>query len=267
MTTDGEAGLSHTETLETILVVDDDELIRTMLSDFVQSSLGLSVLTAEGGPAALKLLETERVDLIFLDIIMPEMDGLEVLRRVKERWPALPVVILTGSASMENAIGALREGAEDYLRKPADVDELALCVTRVLSKTQSHFHGVMPRPTVGFERRQAPRIQMNVGAPAHLAIDISLIEISETGALVEHSEPVSPGEIYHLNLSLEDREVRVLARTIRGLGSRRVSLGTDGGQSVYRSGMEFVGVEREASRAIARYVDRLLRQDPAGGSA
>ena len=122
--------------METALIVDDERFFRTTLGDFISQRMGMRPLLAKDGPVALALLEKERVDLVLLDIIMPEMDGLEVLRRIKDRRPELPVVMVTASTSLDHAIGALREGADDFFRKPVDLDELALCVTRVLGKAR-----------------------------------------------------------------------------------------------------------------------------------
>jgi CheY-like chemotaxis protein len=247
--------------METVLVVDDERFFLTILGDFITQGLGMRVLTAEDGSTALALLETERVDLVFLDIIMPGMDGLEVLRRIKGRWPNLPVIMLTASAAIDNAIIAVREGADDFFRKPVDLDELALCVTRVLGK--SHV-ARRPAPTpleAASEARRAPRIRMEEGLPGQLHLmEVYLIDISHSGALVEHTVPVNPGEIYRLCFPLDGKEVQVLARAIRVFASHREALAGGGRRIVYRTGMEFVGLEKGVAEGIARYVDRMVTQ-------
>jgi DNA-binding response OmpR family regulator len=225
-------------------------------------------LLARDGVTALSLVEKEPVDLVFLDIIMPGMDGLEVLREIKERRPALPVIMLTASAAIENAIIALREGADDFFRKPVDLDELVLCVDRVLGKARVAKRPPPPPPEPGSDRRRAPRARIEEGSPAQLQLkDVCLLDISLSGALVEHSEPVNPGEIYRLSFSVEGKEVQVLARAIRAFASHRVTVSGGGRRVMYRTGMEFVGIEKGASELIAAYVESLMRQGPGEQSA
>jgi DNA-binding response OmpR family regulator len=247
--------------METALVVDDERFFLTILGDFVSQRLGMRALTARDGATALALLEQERADLVFLDIIMPGMDGLEVLRRIKGRWPTLPVIMVTASAAIDNAIIALREGADDFFRKPVDLDELALCVTRVLGKARVAKRPPPPPPEPGSERRRAPRVRMEENSPAQLQLkEVYLLDISLAGALVEHTEPVNPGEIYRLCFPVGEKEVQVLARAIRAFASHRVTLAGGERRIVYRTGMEFVGIEKGVSELIAAYMDRLLNQ-------
>ena len=107
----------------TILVVDDERSMREMLSIVLQRE-GYRVLLADGGRAALDLLNQEPVDLLVSDIRMPDMSGVDVLREAKQADPALIGIMVTAFASTESAVEALRLGAHDYLTKPFDVDEL-----------------------------------------------------------------------------------------------------------------------------------------------
>lgn len=249
--------------METALVVDDERFFLTILGDFVSERLGMRALTAKDGETALSILEKEPVDLVLLDIIMPGMNGLEVLRRLKDRRPALPVIMVTASAAIDNAIIALREGADDFFRKPVDLDELVLCVTRVLGKVRVAKRPPPPPPEPGSERRRTPRIRMEQGSPAQLQLkEVYLLDVSLSGALVEHSEPVNPGEIYRLTFPVEGKEVQVLARAVRAFASHRIT--TAGGERriVYGTGMEFVGVEKGASELISACMDRLAKLGP-----
>ena len=243
--------------METALIVDDERFFRTTLGDFISQRMGMRPLLAKDGPVALALLEKERVDLVLLDIIMPEMDGLEVLRRIKDRRPELPVVMVTASTSLDHAIGALREGADDFFRKPVDLDELALCVTRVLGKARVAARPIPP-PDPGKERRRGPRARAKEETPAQLQLkNVTLLDLSLSGALVEHVEPVSPGEIYRLSFPVEGKQIQVLARAVRAFASHRVTIAGGERQLVYRTGMEFVGIEKGAADLISAYLDRL----------
>ncbi len=251
--------------METALVVDDERFFQTILGDFVSQRLGMRFLTAQDGDTALALLEGEPVDLVFLDIIMPGMDGLEVLRRIKERRPALPVIMVTASAMIDNAIIALREGADDFFRKPVDLDELALCVARVLGKARLAGRPAPPPPDPGSERRRSPRVRVGDGAPAQLQLkEVHLLDISLSGALVEHTEPVNPGEIYRLCFPVEGKEVQVLARAVRVFASHRVTVSGGERRIVYRTGMEFVGIEKGVAELISAYVEALLKRGSLG---
>lgn len=247
--------------MHTALVVDDERFFLTILSDFVSQRLGMRPVTAQDGTTALSLLEKERVDLVFLDIVMPGMDGLEVLRRMKDKRPAVPIVMLTASGNIDHAIVALREGADDFFRKPVDLDELTLCVSRVLGKARLANRPAAPPPVPGRERRRAARVRMQEDFPATLQLkDVKLLDISLSGALVEHMEPVNPGEIYRLCFPVDGQEVQVLARAIRAFASHRTTKSGGERRIVYQTGMEFVGVEKGAAELISAYIDRLLKR-------
>lgn len=114
-----------------ILIVDDEELIRENLRLDLSES-GYAVDTAENGSRALSLLEKE-YDLVVTDLIMDEIDGIELLRQAKAKRPDQAVFILTGYGELESAIEALRLGADDYLLKPYNHDELILRVAKSMA--------------------------------------------------------------------------------------------------------------------------------------
>jgi CheY-like chemotaxis protein len=104
-------------TLKKILVVDDDPVVGKSF-DRVLSGKGYAVITAAGGEEALRKLSTETYDMVFTDIRMPGMSGIEVAERVKASQPWLPVVIVTGYGSEENEARAEAAGVSGFLRKP-----------------------------------------------------------------------------------------------------------------------------------------------------
>lgn len=106
-----------------VLLVDDEEDFVDMLSLRLEAS-GVEASTVTSGEACLGFLEEAPVDAVVLDVKMPGMDGLETLRRVKSKWPDLPVIMMTGHGSVESAEEGAALGAFDYLIKPADFDEL-----------------------------------------------------------------------------------------------------------------------------------------------
>ena len=119
-----------------VLVVDDEPGIREMLR-VVLAGDGHRVITAASGPAALELLAVEAADLLVTDLAMPDMDGLELLRRASAVAPETPAIVITAFGSKETAIEAMRHGAVNYLEKPFDVEELRLDVRRALGHQQT----------------------------------------------------------------------------------------------------------------------------------
>ncbi len=115
-----------------VLVVDDDQLIREMTRDALALE-GFRVHLARSGAEALDWLGRHGpVELLLTDLSMREMDGFELMERVKREWPSTEVVVLTGYASLESALQAMRMGAVDYLRKPVTPLEIVYCVKRTL---------------------------------------------------------------------------------------------------------------------------------------
>jgi DNA-binding NtrC family response regulator len=106
-----------------ILVVDDEEdFLETLVNRL--NRRGMSAQGALSGREALKMMEEKEFDVVVLDVRMPGMDGLEVLREVKNRWPFVEVILLTGHGSVESGIEGMRLGAFDYVMKPADLEVL-----------------------------------------------------------------------------------------------------------------------------------------------
>ena len=120
--------------MATLLLADDDRSIRTHLTRFLES-LGHRVLAAGDGLAALARLTAEPVDLVLSDVRMPGLDGVELLRAVRERRPDALVILMTAYATVPGAVEAMRAGAFDYLTKPFALDELAATIDRALELT------------------------------------------------------------------------------------------------------------------------------------
>ena len=117
-----------------ILVVDDDRNLLKLFK-YVLEKDGFAVITAMDGESGLELALVERPDLIMLDLKMPKLDGIEVLRKLKADplTAAIPVVVITASAQKADAERALQEGAVGYLVKPFRIAELRDCVRAALS--------------------------------------------------------------------------------------------------------------------------------------
>ena len=114
-----------------VLVVDDEEKVRKYMSRLLKIR-GFDVDTASDGTTALSMIHESDVDIVLLDVLMPGIDGITVLKEIKKTKPAIEVVMLTGNASVETAIEGMRIGAFDYLLKPVDLDNLYLCLREAL---------------------------------------------------------------------------------------------------------------------------------------
>ena len=116
-----------------ILIVDDEQSFRQVLS-IVFEKEGHAIRTAMNGRQALELLVDAPSDVIISDVRMPDMDGIELLRAVRESQPEIGVVLLTAFASVDTAREAFKLGADDFITKPFDVEELKLIISKTLEK-------------------------------------------------------------------------------------------------------------------------------------
>lgn len=115
-----------------VLAVDDEKGILRLFKVELEAQ-GFRVLTAENGAEALKLARDQRPDILLLDVMMPEMDGLEVMRRMKDEW-SVPVLLVTAKDSTTDKLRGLEMGADDYIIKPFSVDELGARIRAVLRR-------------------------------------------------------------------------------------------------------------------------------------
>lgn len=106
-----------------ILAVDDELLIRDLLYDFF-SSQDWDIVVAESGEKGMEFLKNQKFDLALIDIKMPDMDGLTLTGKIRDLYPELPVIIMTGYPSIDSAIDALRYKVDDYIIKPFNVNQL-----------------------------------------------------------------------------------------------------------------------------------------------
>jgi DNA-binding response OmpR family regulator len=118
-----------------ILVVDDEKNIRLTLTQALEP-LGLPVQTAGDGGEALERLQEYPFSLVLLDLKLPGIDGMEVLRRIRESWPQVPVVMMTAHGTIEYAVEAMKLGAVDFLRKPFSPAEIREIVRKVLARQE-----------------------------------------------------------------------------------------------------------------------------------
>jgi two-component system, NtrC family, response regulator AtoC len=114
-----------------ILVVDDEVIIRESLKDWL-SDAGYIVLMAEDGPQALGIIEKETPGIAIVDLVIPGMNGIELLKKAKEILPGIEVIIITAYASIPTAIDAMKQGASDYIEKPFSAERVELVINKLL---------------------------------------------------------------------------------------------------------------------------------------
>ena len=161
----------------TILIVDDEAQLVSLLSRFF-SRLGFTVLTAPNGREGLKRAEEEHPDLVLLDIRMPGMDGMQVLRRIRARAPEISVIMITAAQDTILASESMALGAYDYITKPIDFPHLE---RTVLSLFPPPPEPTEPEPAV---------IEPTVAGPAPPA---PALEVEEATERLDQSSPLIPG--------------------------------------------------------------------------
>jgi DNA-binding NtrC family response regulator len=135
------------QNLKTILIVDDEPRQRALLSGFVQS-LGCQAVEAASGEEALDYLQQQQADMVLLDVRLPGISGMDTLARIRQRDTTKPVLLITAHADLRQAVCAMKCGADDYLSKPVDLDELRAAILDAL--------GLSLRPETAGEAKLPP---------------------------------------------------------------------------------------------------------------
>jgi len=170
-----------------ILILDDEpDMIENCRR--VLASAGYQCLTTTSPSEALKMIETEHPDLMLTDLRMPEMDGMEILKRARELDPRMPVMMLTGYATVETAVAAVKAGAFDYISKPFSNDQLKLTVERALTRRKLELENLHLREQLkgayGFENiiGRSPALQQVLELVRKAArSDANILVLGESG--------------------------------------------------------------------------------------
>ncbi|HET7087877.1 MAG TPA: response regulator [Anaerolineae bacterium] len=155
---------------ERILIIDDDPDALTLIGLTLERR-GYSVLKAAGGSEALMMIESDRPDLVLLDLMMPHMDGYEVCRRIKAdpRLTGIPIVMLTAKAQMASQVEGYRVGADDYVTKPVHPDDLA-----------SHIHAVLERAKEWQPKKTGGRVVGVIGVKGGVGTTTVAVNVAVT---------------------------------------------------------------------------------------
>jgi UDP-3-O-[3-hydroxymyristoyl] N-acetylglucosamine deacetylase len=158
---------------ETVLVVDDEERIRSSLRGIL-SDEGFRVVDTGNAPGVMDLIARESPAIVLLDVWMPEMDGIELLRRIKSEQPRVPVIMISGHANIQSAVAATKLGAADFIQKPFSVSGLLASIARALEGDSA---GPDPSNARGMnaEVRAAGRKAIRAGATAQRTVARSIV--------------------------------------------------------------------------------------------
>jgi len=119
--------------MDKILIVEDDEVVRDYLSEIL-SALGYEPITAADGDDGLKKFQKNDLSMVLTDIRMPIMDGLSMLKRMRSENPSIPIIVITGFPTVDSAVESLVAGADYYLVKPINVDDLKAKIHKAFEK-------------------------------------------------------------------------------------------------------------------------------------
>lgn len=222
-----------------ILIVEDDELLRDSLSDLLQHA-GHRTLACADGASAQQQLETQAVDAVLLDLGLPKVDGMTLLRWIRERFESLPVMILTARDSIDHRVAGLMAGADDYLTKPFGNAELCARLQALLRRARLpafEAQGASDEPPASTQGLQfdteQPRVWVQGQAIVLTQREWELLRVlhaqinqvvSRDNVLLvwqtDGSEPIASNalEVYVHRLRRKLQGTGVSIRNIRGLG-------------------------------------------------
>jgi UDP-3-O-[3-hydroxymyristoyl] N-acetylglucosamine deacetylase len=235
---------------QTVLVVDDEERIRSSLRGIL-SDEGFRVLETGNAPAVMEIVTREQPALVLLDIWMPELDGIELLRRIKTSRPEVEVIMLSGHGNIQSAVAATKLGAADFIEKPFSVDGLLGSISRVLARetggTVSPTAHLKPsRPAVSEAARPQRTVSRSIviqGQGLHSGLKSGVIlhpappgfgivfsSLADERTVAARIENVTDTG-YNTTLTCGDRSIRTvehLMSALHGFGITNVQVKTDG---------------------------------------
>jgi DNA-binding response OmpR family regulator len=199
--------------MQRLLVIDDDPGVTNVLKRGL-SYEGFSVDTAASGPAGLNVAREYYPDLVILDIMMPGMDGLEVLRRLRSADDRLPILMLTGKDAPSDQVAGLESGADDYMVKPFSLDVLLAHIHSLLRRKETE------RPTVLHFADLSLDAGTRRARRADRQIDLTGTEYDLLHAFLEHPRQVLPKEalmqrVWGCEFRYDDNIVEVYIKQLR----------------------------------------------------
>ncbi|MDR2835473.1 MAG: sigma-54 dependent transcriptional regulator [Bacteroidales bacterium] len=160
-----------------ILVIDDEKSIRLTLKDILSFEKH-NVDIAEDGNAGLELINNNNYDLVFCDIKMPQIDGLEVLEKVHQNFPEMPVIMISGHGTIETAVEAIKKGAFDFIQKPLDLNRIIITIKNALEKSS------LITETKNLKKKVSQKYQMIGDSEAITRVKEIIFKVAQTDARI-----------------------------------------------------------------------------------
>ena len=168
-----------TNDMAKILVIDDEKSIRNSMKEILAFE-GHEVVLAENGMEGVVAVKTEKPEIIFCDIKMPKMEGIEVLQRIKEFTPEIPVIMISGHGTIDTAIEAIKKGAYDFIEKPLDLNRILITIKNATDKSQ------LVQETITLKTKVSKKYEMIGSSPAleHIRMMIGKVAVSDARVLI-----------------------------------------------------------------------------------
>jgi two-component system alkaline phosphatase synthesis response regulator PhoP len=231
---------------KTLLVIEDDQTIAELLAYNLRHA-GYEVLCAHDGHAGLTAALSYDIDLAIVDLMLPELDGLSVSSEIARQKPGLPIIILTARTAREDMLAGFATGADDYVTKPFDLDELLARVAARLRRVESDsaapeapvaFGGLMLDPDthtlttssgeVYLKPREYGLLEMLMSQPGHLFRREEIMHRVWQQQYTQSSRTLDV-HVRHLRMKLEQVAAPIGIQNLRGVGYR-IALREDGGR-------------------------------------
>lgn len=197
----------------TILVVDDSAVERSLIRGLLERNPEYLVALAEDGEQALKHIATKRTDLVVTDLMMPGIDGLELVRRVRRRYPEIPIILMTAHGNETIAAEALERGAASYVPKSQQAERLRDAVERVLERASAdRFRGRLTRHVLEYRLRLALDNDSRLIRPLvddiqEMMANVDFADTCERIRVGEAVEEALLNALYHGNLEISESEL------------------------------------------------------------
>jgi CheY-like chemotaxis protein/anti-sigma regulatory factor (Ser/Thr protein kinase) len=202
--------------VSTILVVDDSNVDRCLIGGLLRNNPDYHVELVEGAKLALERVSEEQVDLVLTDLLMPEMDGLELVRAMRQQHPDIPVVLLTAHGNETIAVEALESGAASYVPKAQQAERLTDTVARVLERAEADHQGDrLARCVLEYEWRLALENDPDLIRPLIKQVQemMASVDYADRGERIRVGEALEEAlrnAIYHGNLEISERDLAEL---------------------------------------------------------
>ncbi len=205
-----------------ILVVDDSSVDRSLVAGLLRNNPNYDIELAENGREALELVDTAAPDLVVTDLVMPEIDGLELVRLMRRRYPQIPVILMTAFGNESVAVEALQAGAAHYVPKARQAERLLETVERVLDRAVSDqrrerlVHCVLEHQTRFVLDNDPALIRALADQVQEMMASVHFADVGERIRVVEALEEALLNAMYHGNLEISERELATARAELDG---------------------------------------------------